>query len=319
MEYIILILTLAGIILGADYMVAGAVGIARRFRISDFVIGVAIVGIGTSMPELTVSFLGALQGNSEVAIGNVIGSNIFNVLAILGLTTMFFPLAVSKANLKFEIPFCVGLSILVTLLSFNFFFLPDPILSRIDGFILMVFFIVFMWISLRNGRKQAALEPIENTAETTIPNIWISIAKTIGGLVLLIFSCDYFIDSAVKIARGFGVDDGFISITLIACGTSLPELAASITAAVKKNADLSLGNIVGSNIFNIGLILGLSAQVTPLHSPQITPVDYIIMIFAALLPLLFGIRGKVSRLSGAFMFICYVAYTIYLLKIQMTY
>ena len=178
MEYIILILTLAGIILGADYMVAGAVGIARRFRISDFVIGVAIVGIGTSMPELTVSFLGALQGNSEVAIGNVIGSNIFNVLAILGLTTMFFPLAVSKANLKFEIPFCVGLSILVTLLSFNFFFLPDPILSRIDGFILMVFFIVFMWISLRNGRKQAALEPIENTAETTIPNIWISIAKT---------------------------------------------------------------------------------------------------------------------------------------------
>ena len=316
MEYIILLLTLAGIVIGADYLVSGAVGIAKRFRISDFVIGVAIVGIGTSMPELTVSFIGALQGNSEVAIGNVVGSNIFNVLGILGLTTMFFPLAVSRANLKFEIPFCVGISILLTLLSFNFFFLPDPILSRIDGFILMLVFIGFMWISLRNGRKQTALEPVENDVETPMPNIWVSIAKTIGGLAVLIISCDCFIESAVDIARGFGVDDGFISITLIACGTSLPELAASITAAVKKNADLSLGNIVGSNIFNIGLILGLSAQVTPLHSPQITPMDYIVMVFAALLPLLFGIKGKVSRLGGAFMFICYVAYTVYLLKMQ---
>lgn len=313
MEYLILILTLAGIIIGADYLVSGAVGIARRFKISDFVIGVAIVGIGTSMPELTVSFLGALQGNSEVAIGNVVGSNIFNVLGILGLTTLFFPLAISRANLKFEIPFCVGISILLTLLSFNFFFLPDPVLSRIDGIILILIFIVFMWISINNGKKQIQEQP---AAEIAIPNIWISILKAGAGLGVLIISCDYFIESAVEIARGFGVDDGFISITLIACGTSLPELAASITAAIKKNADLSLGNIVGSNIFNIGLILGLSSMVTPLTSPQITAIDYAVMVFAALLPLLFGLKGRISRAGGTFMFLCYIGYTVYLLKMQ---
>lgn len=317
MEYILLIITLVGIIVGADYLVSGAVGIARRFKISDFVIGVAIVGIGTSMPELTVSFIGALQGNSEVAIGNVVGSNIFNVLGILGVTTLLFPLTVSKANLRFEIPFCVGISILLTLLSFNFFFLPDPLLSRPDGVILMLVFIGFMWISFKKGRKEASDESFDNIEATPAPNIWISIAKALGGLAVLIISCDYFIDSAVEIARSFGVNDGFISITLIACGTSLPELAASMTAALKKNADLSLGNIVGSNIFNIGLILGLSAQVTPLNSPQITPLDYCVMIFAAVLPLLFGLKGKISRLGGAFILLCYIAYTVYLLKMQM--
>lgn len=316
MEYLILILTLVGIIIGADMLVSGAVGIARRFRISDFVIGAVIVGVGTSMPELTVSFLGALQGNAEVAIGNVVGSNIFNVLGILGLTTILFPLAVSKESIRFEIPFCVGISVLITLLSFNFFVLPDPVISRIDGVILIVTFIIFMWISLRRGRQQiVALESEEQVIEA--PNIWTSMIKTAGGLGVLILSCDYFVDSAVRLAREYGVDDGFISITLIACGTSLPELAASVTAAVKKNADLSLGNIVGSNIFNIGLILGLSSMVTPLTSPQITVIDYSVMIFAAVLPLILGFKGKIPRLSGAFMFLCFVAYNIFLFKTQM--
>ncbi len=316
MEYLILILTLAGIIVGADMLVSGSVGIARRFRISDFVIGAVIVGVGTSMPELTVSFLGALQGNAEVAIGNVVGSNIFNVLGILGLTTMLFPLAVSKESIRFEIPFCVGLSVLITLLSFNFFVLPDPVISRIDGVILIVTFIIFMWISLRRGRQQiVALESEEQVIEA--PNIWTSMIKTAGGLGVLILSCDYFVDSAVSLAREFGVDDRFISITLIACGTSLPELAASVTAAVRKNADLSLGNIVGSNIFNIGLILGLSTMVTPLTSTQISVIDYSMMIFAAVLPLILGFKGKISRLSGAFMLLCFVAYNIFLFKTQM--
>lgn len=312
MEYLILILTLAGIIIGADYLVSGAVGIAKRFKISDFVVGIAIVGIGTSMPELTVSFMGALQDNAEVAIGNVVGSNIFNILGILGITALLFPLAINKASLKFEIPFCIGISIFVTLLSFNFFFLPEPVLSRLDGVILIIVFLVSMWISFRKGKST------QETQETCpIPNIWVSIGKTIGGLALLIFSCDYFIESAVELAKSFGVSDGFISITLIACGTSLPELAASITAAIKKNADLSLGNIIGSNIFNIGLILGVSSLVTPLSSPQITIFDYVVMIFAAILPLLFGIKGKMTRANGAFMLFCYIGYTVYLFKMQM--
>lgn len=317
MTYIVLILTLVGIVIGADLLVSGSVGIARRFRISDFVIGAVIVGVGTSMPELTVSFIGALQGNAEVAIGNVVGSNIFNVLGILGITTMLFPLAVSKESMKFEIPFCIGISILLTMLVFNFFLVQDPVLSRIDGLILILVFVAFMYISLKRGRQQIEIGELSEKEPALLPNVWISVLKTIGGLGLLILSCDYFVDTAVGLARRFGVNDGFISITLIACGTSLPEFAASITAAIKKNADLSLGNIVGSNIFNAGLILGISSQVTPLTSPEITIVDYIIMIFAAFMPMVLCRKGKISRVGGLFMFLCFVAYNIYLLKTQM--
>ena len=317
MTYIVLILTLVGIVIGADLLVSGSVGIARRFRISDFVIGAVIVGVGTSMPELTVSFIGALQGNAEVAIGNVVGSNIFNVLGILGITTMLFPLAVSKESMKFEIPFCIGISILLTMLVFNFFFVQDPVLSRIDGLILILVFVAFMYISLKRGRQQIEIGELSEKEPALLPNVWISVLKTIGGLGLLILSCDYFVDTAVGLARRFCVNVGFISITLIACGTSLPELAASITAAIKKNADLSLGNIVGANIFNVGLILGISSQVTPLTSPEITIVDYIIMIFAAFMPMALCRKGKISRVGGLFMFLCFVAYNIYQLKTQM--
>ena len=289
MEYLILVLALAGIVFGADTLVAGSVAVARRYKVSDFVIGAAIVGIGTSMPELTVSFLGALQGNAEVAIGNVIGSNIFNILGILGITAIFFPIAVTKENIRFEIPVCIAVSVLLTALVF---LSGSPTISRADGIILLLVFAGFMWYSFYRDRKINHLQQSsEQTAEKLSTPLWLSILKIIGGLGLLIISCDIFVDDAVKIARQLGLDDAFISITLIACGTSLPELAASIAAAVKKNTQLALGNIVGSNIFNICLILGLSAQVTPLSSSAITPVDYVVMIGAAVLPLLLGLKG----------------------------
>ena len=308
MIYVLLILSLAGIVYGADYLVAGSVAVARRYRISDFVIGAAIVGIGTSMPELTVSFLGAIQGNSEVAIGNVVGSNIFNILGILGLTALFFPILVTKANLKFEIPVCILVSVLLTLLTFNFFTGGPAVLSRPDGWLLLLVFAAFMWYSFYNDRKN----PVnENETQETTPDIpiWISILKIAGGLTLLILSCDIFIDNAVTVARKLGLSDAFISITLIACGTSLPELAASIMAAVKKNTQLALGNILGSNIFNICLILGLSSQVTPLSSPDIPLRDYLWMIYAAAAPLILGFKGKIGRFSGALMFVLYIIYT----------
>ena len=314
MIYIILILTLAGIVLGADMLVSGSVGIARRLKISDFLIGAVIVGIGTSMPELTVSFMGALEGNADVAIGNIVGSNIFNILGILGITSLLFPLAVNKDSIRFEIPFCVGISVLLTLLAYNFFYQPYPVISRLDGIILMFTFVVFLWISVGRGRIESYSE--ETLVPKKQPKLWISITKTTIGLIVLILSCDYFVKSAIDIARDFGVDEGFISITLIACGTSLPEFAASITAALKKNPDLSLGNIIGSNIFNIGLILGLSSQVTPLVSPEINIVDYLVCIFAAVLPLILGIKGRISRLSGAFMLLCFILYVIYLWRMQ---
>ena len=317
MEYVILIIALAGIVFGADYLVAGAVSIARKFKVSDFVIGAAIVGVGTSMPELVVSFIGALNGNSDVAIGNVVGSNIFNVLGILGLTAVFFPVAIDRKNMKFEIPLCIGVSVLLMFLALNFFNGTPSSIGRFDGILLLVLFAGFMWYSFYRDRNSLDMDPVVETQEERTP-LWLAAVKVIGGLALLIISCDVFVDNAVSIAKSFGVNDAFISLTLIACGTSLPELAASIAAAVKRNTQMALGNIVGSNIFNITLILGLSAQVMPLTSSGITYVDYVVMIAAAVVPLVFGLKGKIGRAGGALMVFCFVAYTWYLITNQIS-
>ena len=327
MEYVILIVTLAGIVFGADWLVAGAVSIARRFRVSDFVIGAAIVGIGTSMPELVVSFFGAIKGNADVAIGNVVGSNIFNVLGILGVTALFFPIVIDRQNMTFEIPLCIAVSVLVTLLAFNFFDGSPAVLGRLDGWVLILLFAGFMWYSFaRDKKEKGERAPHEARGEEAIRRegeeamdttpLWWAIAKVIGGLAVLIVSCDLFVENAVAVARSFGVNDAFISLTLIACGTSLPELAASVVAAFKKNTQLALGNIVGSNIFNILLILGVSSQVMPLTSVGITWVDYVVMIAAATVPLLFGFKGKIGRLGGLLMVASFVLYTWYLLMVQ---
>ena len=331
MEYLILIVTLAGIVFGADWLVAGAVSIARRFRVSDFVIGAAIVGIGTSMPELVVSFFGAIKGNADVAIGNVVGSNIFNVLGILGVTALFFPIVIDRQNMTFEIPLCIAVSVLVTLLAFNFFDGSPAVLGRLDGWVLILLFAGFMWYSFVRDKKEKGeraphdasvigdpAEAIRREGEEVMDTtpLWWAIAKVIGGLAVLIVSCDLFVENAVAVARSFGVNDAFISLTLIACGTSLPELAASVVAAFKKNTQLALGNIVGSNIFNILLILGVSSQVMPLTSVGITWVDYVVMIAAATVPLLFGFKGKIGRVGGLLMVASFVLYTWYLLMGQ---
>ena len=326
MEYLILVVILVGIVFGADWLVAGAVSIARRFRVSDFVIGAAIVGIGTSMPELVVSFFGAIKGNADVAIGNVVGSNIFNVLGILGVTALFFPIVIDRQNMTFEIPLCIAVSVLVTLLAFNFFDGSPAVLGRLDGLVLILLFAGFMWYSFVRDKKDTGEsaphdagvigDPAEAIRQEEKTPLWWAIAKVIGGLAVLIVSCDLFVDNAVAVARSFGVNDAFISLTLIACGTSLPELAASVVAAFKKNTQLALGNIVGSNIFNILLILGVSSQVMPLTSVGITWVDYVVMIAAATVPLLFGFKGKIGRVGGLLMVASFVLYTWYLLMGQ---
>lgn len=316
MEYLILVISLAGIVFGADYLVAGAVSIARKFKVSDFVIGAAIVGVGTSMPELVVSFIGAIQGNADVAIGNVVGSNIFNILGILGITAIFFPIAVNKDNMKFEMPLCIGVSILLTILVFNFFNGNVPTISRVDGLVLLLCFALFMWYSFYRDGKQNTSGPEQTVTQEEKTPLWLAIVKVLGGLAVLITSCDFFVDNAVLIAKSFGVNDAFISLTLIACGTSLPELAASVAAALKKNTQLALGNIIGSNIFNITLILGLSSQVMPLNSSGITAVDYAVMIGAAIATVILGWKGKIGRLSGTLLFISFIAYTWYLLSSQ---
>ena len=318
MSYLILIISLVGIVFGAEFLVAGSVSVARRYKVSDFVIGAAIVGIGTSMPELVVSFVGALKGNADVAIGNVVGSNIFNVLGILGLTAICFPIAIDRKNMTFEIPFCIGVSVLLTLLALNFFNGTPATIGRVDGIILLLLFVGYMWYSFARDRNEPTPDPSlkgrENDEEIQcILPVWKALLKIVGGLALLITSCDFFVDNAIVIAKSWGVSDAIISLTLIACGTSLPELAASVAAACKKNTQLALGNIVGSNIFNILLILGVSSQVMPLVSADITIVDYAVMIAAAAFPLLFGFKGKIGRVGGAVMLLCFVLYTWYLI------
>lgn len=315
MEYLILILSLAGIVLGADFLVKGAVVVARKCRVSSFVIGAVIVGIGTSLPELVVSTVGAIGGNSEVAIGNVVGSNIFNVFAILGLTALFFPIAVSRENMKFEIPFCIAVSVLLMLLVYNFFVGGEPRLGRWDGAALFLVFTSFMWISLRRGKSSAAT--VGESVEEVNKSLWFAAFSILGGLAALIVSSNFFVDEAVAIARKLGVSDAFISITLLACGTSLPELAASVTAAVKKDTDMALGNIIGSNIFNATMILGTASLITPLTTGKIGLVDYGAMILAAVLPMIFGIRGKITRFEGLLMLLCYAAYTWYIVTYVM--
>lgn len=312
MSYLILIISLVGVVFGAEFLVAGSVSVARRYKVSDFVIGAAIVGIGTSMPELVVSFFGALKGNADVAIGNVVGSNIFNVLGILGLTAICFPIAIDRKNMTFEIPFCIGVSVILTLLALNFFNGTPATIGRVDGIILLLLFVGYMWYSFARDKQNTTDEaPVE--AKEPILALWVALLKIVGGLALLITSCDFFVDNAIVIAKSWGVSDAIISLTLIACGTSLPELAASVAAACKKNTQLALGNIIGSNIFNILLILGLSSQVMPLVSADITIVDYAVMIAAAAFPLLFGFRGKIGRVGGAVMLLCFALYTWYLI------
>ena len=348
-----MILSLVGIVLGADFLVNGAVVVAKKCRVSSFVIGAVIVGIGTSLPELVVSTVGAIEGNSEVAIGNVVGSNIFNVFAILGLTALFFPVAVSRQNMKFEIPFCIGVSVLLTLLVYNFFCGGEPLLGRADGVILLAAFVAFMWISLRRGKagvpagvtetagkqetaaETAAADTVRENGNTPeIPeavegkdgkeagknwknSLWFAALSIAGGLAALIVSSNFFVDEAVLIAKELGVSDAFISITLLACGTSLPELAASVTAALKKDTDMALGNIIGSNIFNASMILGTASLITPLTTGKIGLVDYAAMTLAAVLPLIFGIRGKITRIEGLLMLLCYAAYTWYIVTYVM--
>ena len=300
MLYIILILSLIGIIFGANYLVDGSVGIARRFNISEFVIGALIVGIGTSMPELVVSTIGAWNNNADIAIGNVVGSNIFNILGILGLTALIFPIPIDKSNLRFDLPICLGISVLLTLLA--------PTIGLFEGIVLLLCFIFYTIYSLRNTTA-----PLYEVITDNTP-MWKNILKIIGGLSVLIISCDAFVDNSVVLAKQFGLNDAVISLTLIACGTSLPELAASVVSAFKKNTQLALGNIIGSNIFNITFILGLSSQITNLTSSEIGIIDYGIMILAVVILLFCGFTKKITRWIGLIMVSLFILYTFYLIN-----
>lgn len=294
----ILILALLGVIYSADKLVDGSTNIARRFNISEFVIGALIVGVGTSLPELVVSAIGAIQNNSDIAIGNVVGSNIFNILGILGLTSIIFPISIKTENIKFDIPVCLIVSIIVILMM--------PVINFIDGIVLLICFILFTILSLKNTNTVQVICSNEN--------ILMSVLKVIFGLFLLIICCDIFVDKSIIIAKQFGLSDAVISLTILACGTSMPEFASSLVAAFKKNTQLALGNIIGSNIFNITFILGVCSQITDLTTSNIGLVDYSMMLFAVIALIVCSLFKKINKFAGVIMLASFIAYTIYLIN-----
>lgn len=269
-QILILIAGLLLILFGANYLVDGASSIAKRFGLSEFIIGVTIVGIGTSAPEMVVSFISAFQGKAEMAIGNIVGSNIFNTAMILGITAMISPLIITKSNLKKDIPLNILVTVLLIVLGLNFTFtgLGKDQLSRIDGIILLGIFAWYLWSSFRS-------DSADDEEESDIKNysIGLSVLMIVGGLAGLICGGKLFVNAATEIAKIFGVSDKFIAITVMAAGTSMPELATCVVAALKGRGQLALGNILGSNISNILLILGGSALIAPLSFSGMSVVD----------------------------------------------
>ena len=318
LDIVFLIGGLALILLGANGLTDGAAAVAKRFHISDLVIGLTIVALGTSAPELVISTMAALGGSTEMAIGNVVGSNIFNVLAIIGVTAMVMPIKVGEGTMSKEIP-------LVILCSFVLAFMANDvildggsrnIISRIDGLVLLGFFLIFMRYTFAIARSGNAEE--EETKIKEMP-IWKSALFIAGGLAGLIYGGQLFVDGASGIASSLGVSESIIGLTIVAGGTSLPELATSVTAALKKNPGIAIGNVIGSNLFNILFVLGCSATISPLSMGGINNVDMAVLIGSAILFWLVGWFFKkrtITRVEGALLVICYIAYTAYLIAQQ---
>ncbi|MBQ5692022.1 MAG: calcium/sodium antiporter [Alistipes sp.] len=291
---------------GANWLTNGASAIAKRLHISEFIIGMTIVAVGTSLPELTVSLASAFSGSADMAIGNVVGSNIFNTLFILGICALFSPVVFSRNNIRIDTPICilVSLTMLVMLIGGT--------LSRIEGIILLLLYIVAMFISFKTNK------PEENDEEDNDEKFsWVkSLLMLIGGLVALIYGADTTLNSAVEIARHFNISERIIAITLLAGGTSLPELAASLTAAAKGRGALALGNIIGSNIANILLILGSCSTILPLTMNGITTIDLLVMVGSSILlllsALLYGQR-RITRAEGVIFLAAYIGYIYYLI------
>ena len=306
---LLLLVGLGLVVLGADWLVNGASSIARRAGISEFVIGLTIVGFGTSCPELVVSLSGAIEGNSDITVGNVVGSNIFNVLFILGLTAIVLPVGMTDNNRRIDIPITLGVTILLIILGITGS-MSGPGISRWEGVLMLLVFSAYLFYCFKSDSK----DEFSETQQATL-SITKSIALTLTGLAGLIFGGDLFVDSATALARQIGVSDKFIAVTILAGGTSLPELATSLVAAIKGKEQLALGNILGSNVFNAMMILGLSSVITPLSFASMTIVDIITLVLSAVLLLIWaytGRKNRIDRREGAAMLLCYVAYNVFL-------
>ncbi|MDR2920662.1 MAG: calcium/sodium antiporter [Tannerella sp.] len=314
--YLAIVAVIAGlvfILVGANMLTDGAAAIAKRFKISNLVIGLTVVAFGTSAPELVVSVVSALNGSPDLAIGNVVGSNIFNTLLIVGCTATIVPLFIQKSTLKIEIPFCI-LGSFVLLFCVSDIFLDNAttnVISRSDGLLLLCFFIFFFGYTLfiaHNGDGQ------EDESVKVMPP-WKSILFIGVGLAGLIYGGQFFVNGSSVIARSLGISESVIGLTLVAGGTSLPELATSVVAALKKNTNMAIGNVIGSNLFNIFLILGTASVIHPLEVQGISMLDFGVMIGSCILLFFLGLayrRQVLTRWKGIVMLVCFFTYMAYL-------
>ena len=315
-QILILLGGLILILMGANWLVDGASSIAKRSGVSEFVIGLTIVGIGTSMPELVVSCTGAFQGNADIAIGNIIGSNIFNVMLILGVTALICPLLITKSNRNVDMP----LNLLVTILlicmglTHTLFGFGEDKLTRIDGAVMLVIFALYLYFSFKKGSGEDG----EDESGVKLYKTPVALVMILFGLGALVGGGQLFVNSAVELAKIFGVPDKFIAITILAGGTSLPELATCIVAAMKKRSQLALGNILGSNISNILLILGAASVITPLSFANVTTLDIAAVVASALFLVVCGLcfrkRGRLGIPEGIVLLLMYAAYMFFLIK-----
>ena len=306
LSFVMLVAGFALLVWGADKFVAGASAFARRLGVSPLLVGLTIVAFGTSAPELAVSLTAALQGANEIAVGNVLGSNVFNLLVVAGLSAVLCPLIMDRTLLRRDWPLSVAAAVLLLL-----FLAPDLTISRIEGLILLAVFIVVLVVQIRaamQGRSAADSEE----EEVSMPPLMIGV-NIVLGLACIIIGGQLAVNGATGIARMFGLSETLIGLTIVAIGTSLPELVTSLVAAHKGQNEIAMGNVIGSNLFNILLILGVSASITPIPVQAVSVIDCIVLIAASVIFYLPAMRGKLGRAPGAVMALCYVAYTAYLI------
>ncbi len=309
MNTLLILAGLALILLGANYMTDGAAALAKRFSISEFVIGLTIVAIGTSAPELVVSVLSALEGSGAKAIGNVVGSNLFNTFVILGICALFVPVRLTRRNMAIDIPFGIVVSVILLFVTLS------GTIERMFGVVMLLIYVAIILFSIKSSKRDSAIA--EESSEVKSVALWLSIVMVAGGLAGLIFGGNLFLEGAESVARKFGIPDNIIAITLLAGGTSFPELAASIVSLIKGKSDIALGGVIGSNIANILLVLGLSSTITPLSMGSITLYDILMVLLGSVIVYITGFvikKRSISRVEGAIMLALYGGYMVWLLS-----
>lgn len=310
MEYVLLVVGFVLLIKGADFFVEGSSSVAKRLRVPSMIIGLTIVAMGTSLPECSVSVSAALAHKNELAISNAIGSNIFNLMVVCGFCTLFCPLAVQVSTLKKEFPFSVLIAIMLLVFGST-----SMLVGHLEGIILLVFFTAFIiWMVQSALKARNANVDLENEEYEILP-IWKCIVFIVGGMLAIIIGGNLVVNAASQIASNFGMSDNLIGLTIVACGTSLPELVTSVVAAKKNEVDMALGNVIGSNIFNILFVLGIAAAISPIAFIQENMIDIIVLVAMSLLVWGFAwTKKKLVRWEGAIMLLIYAGYLGYIIN-----